>query len=75
MEHYQKLAAQEERRQHLIALMDEHGISCPELALLMDRKPNTVRCWRSGHVPINDHTLALIELALAMRAGKLKMTA
>jgi hypothetical protein len=57
----------EQRRTHLIALMGQHRVSCPQVAEMMDRKPHTVRCWRSGVNPINDHTLLLLELLLLDR--------
>lgn len=65
--------AHEHRREHLIRLMGQYRVNCSELAEIVDRKPQTVRCWRSGHVPMSDHTLALIELALAVRAGGMVM--
>jgi hypothetical protein len=63
-------AAQEQRRLHLIALMDEYGVTCAALAAMVDRRPQTVRAWRSGHNPINDHSLALVELILRMSGRK-----
>lgn len=65
-------AEQEQRRLHLLRLMNRYRVTCGELAELMDRKPHTVRCWRSGVHPVPDHTLALIELALMLRAGELR---
>lgn len=62
-------AAQDARREHLIALMGQHRVSCEELAAMVDRKPQTVRCWRSGHSPMSDHTIALVELVLRMRSA------
>lgn len=61
-------AAAEQRREHLLRLMSRYRLSCPEVAELLDRKPQTVRAWRSGHCPITDHTLALLELALRVAA-------
>ena len=57
-------AAQYDRQQHLIRLMGAHRLSCRDVAVMLDRKPNTVRRWRAGINPITDHTLALLELLL-----------
>lgn len=63
---------QEARRMHLMWLMAQYRVSCRQVAELVDRKPHTVRCWRSGANPMPDHTLALIELGLQIRAGELR---
>lgn len=65
------LAEYESRRERLLQLMGQYRVSCRELAEMMDRKPQTVRCWRNGSVPLNDHTLAVVELGLALRSGDL----
>lgn len=63
--------AHDERRDHLIRLMGQYRLSCPDIARIMDRKPVTVRRWRSGHCPMTDHAIALLELILhtQMRMG------
>ena len=55
---------QDERRDHLVRLMGRHRLTCEEVAWMLDRRPQTVRCWRSGYFPVPDHTLALLELVL-----------
>ncbi|MCH8506468.1 MAG: hypothetical protein LAT50_19450 [Ectothiorhodospiraceae bacterium] len=57
----------EDRREHLLRLMNDYRLTCRQVAVMLDRKPHTVRCWRCGHLPINDHTLALLELLLRYR--------
>lgn len=57
-------ADQDRRRDHLIRLMGRHNLTCRDVAAMLDRAHHTVRCWRSGSVPMSDHTLALLELIL-----------
>jgi len=51
------------RRERLLVLMREHGLTCRELGRLLDRHAGTVGNWRAGRWPIPDHTAALLELA------------
>jgi hypothetical protein len=45
-------------------LMKDHDLNCPSVAKLLDRKPQTIRTWRSGRYPIPDHAIKLLKLQL-----------
>jgi DNA-binding transcriptional regulator YiaG len=48
-------------REKLISLMTEHNLKCPQVALLLGVKNNTVRLWRTkGHKEIPDQKLELL---------------
>lgn len=55
---------QDQRRFHLMHLMSRANLNCRKVAEMLDRKAQTVRCWRSGMHPMPDHSLALLELLI-----------
>lgn len=37
-----------ERRAKLRAFMKQHALTAPQIAAIVERRPQTVRAWRSG---------------------------
>lgn len=62
-----------EKTTKLLELMKSNELSCTDVALLVGRRPSTVRVWmvETGNNPqIPDAVLELLELKLAQQANQ-----
>lgn len=57
------------RTNELDALMRQHALTARQVGEILNRKPHTVRVWRSRYAErtIPDHTLQVLKMKLAER--------